>query len=76
MWNQGASENTYRCVFLLIFRIELTFCLANGNQRKVKARIGDSIKETADAFGISIPGKLTLFYKSFNEIISGFIFIV
>ena len=63
MWNQGATENSYCYVQTLIFSIELTFCLSNGTQRKVKARIGDSLKETADAFGISIPGIFRFSFK-------------
>lgn len=42
----------------IIFRnsIDITFCFANGDQRKVKGRIGDSLKDTANAFHLPIPG--------------------
>ena len=36
--------------------MDITFSLSNGQSRTVKARIGDTLKETADTYGIPIPG--------------------
>ena len=36
--------------------VDITFCFANGEQRTVKGRIGDSLKDTANAFHLPIPG--------------------
>ena len=36
--------------------VDITFCFANGEQRTVNGRIGDSLKDTANAFHLPIPG--------------------
>lgn len=56
MWNSNAADNTYDVLLFLNHRVDITFCFANGKQQKVKARLGDSIKDTADAFHLPVPG--------------------
>ena len=48
----------YVCYMIIFFKnsVDITFCFANGEQRTVKGRIGDSLKDTANAFHLPIPG--------------------
>lgn len=63
MWNHTAAlENTYSFYHSMRSSVEITFCTANGEQRKVKARLDDTLKETADAFQIPIPGIFHVFF--------------
>lgn len=56
MWNSNAADNTYDICLYVDGRVDITFCFANGKQQKVKARLGDSLKDTADAFHLPVPG--------------------
>ena len=59
IWNQAIAENI----------VDITFSFANGQSQRVKARVGDNLKETAEAYQLPIPGDchgLSLPQKVFN----------
>ncbi|KAK8809975.1 hypothetical protein WA538_003527 [Blastocystis sp. DL] len=46
MWRTSASDNT----------VDITYAFASGENRTVKARIGDSLKDTAEAYHLPLQG--------------------
>lgn len=50
----------------MICSVEITFCFANGDKQKTKARLGDSLKDTADAFHLPIPGIVRMQFRLGN----------
>lgn len=44
--------------------MDITFAFASGENRVVKARIGDTLKEAADAHDLPLPGRM---YKEYSH---------